>query len=324
MTDENGLLSSAGERLLHVAGDVSRERLDEAPVALSQFVQSYREWIAGNRGRLGTQQEQAEAWQLVCHAMIAAADIGEAIGLLIRFGKVVWGERGPCALREEEGNAILVFSEPHEAGPEGLIAAVWQLALTLCELEFLSQTRFREASGRVRHDDCLPDGVVRLLFGQPIRFDAGEVALLFDARHLRRPVVARPADLPRFFRELLPLTLGVGREPPRIEAMVAGLIRDDKRGPDYRDTGLSSVALRLGMSPASLRRRLQEEGSGFRPVKEAIYNELAQGWLRQGIGMEVIAARLGFSDAFAFRRFFRRLNGMAPSAFRAQALAKTG
>ena len=316
-------LSSTGRRLLRVAEDVSRGRNDAGPgemPLLSEFVQIYREWITSHRGRLGTQQQQAEGWQLICHAMITAADIGEAIGLLIRFGRVVWQERGPCELREEGDTAVLVFSERYLPGPEGLIAAVWQLTLTLCELEFLADRRFREASGRVRHTACVPDGVTSLLFAQPILYDTDEVALVFDRQHLRRPVVARPADLPRFFRELLPLTLGVRRDPPGIEAMTAGLIRDDKRGPDYRVSDLKGVASRLGLSAATLRRRLKDEGSCFRGIKETIYNELAQKWLRQReVGIEDIAARLGFSDGFAFRRFFRRLNDVSPSVWRARA-----
>ena len=317
---EDEPLSSAGRRLLAAARDVARERLEnaEAPTPLSQFVQIYREWISGNRGRLGTQQEQAEAWQLVCHAIITATDLRQAIGLLIRFGKVVWHERGPCELREEGGRAMLVFSEPHVEGQEGLIASVWQLALTLCELEFLGNVRLREASGQVRHQSCLPDGVVRLLFAPPIAFGASEVALVFDSAHLDRPVVARAADLPRFFREVLPLTLGVRREPLSIATLAAGLIRDDKRGPVYRYCDLDGVATRLGLGASSLRRRLHQEGISFRAIKDRIYNELAQTWLRErAVAIEDVAERLGFSDAFAFRRFFHRLNGQSPSAFRA-------
>lgn len=317
--DDAAPLSSTGQRLLAAAKDVSRDRRQgtEAPAPLSQFVQIYREWISANRGRLGTQQEQAEAWQLICHAMITATDLRQAIGLLIRFGKVVWHERGPCALREEGDRALLVFSEPHVEGQEGLIAAMWQLALTLCELEFLGNVRLRDASGQVRHQPCLPDGVVRLLFASPIAFGASEVALLFDRAHLDRPVVARAGDLPRFFGELLPLTLGVRREPLGIAALTAGLIRDDKRGPHYRASDLEGVAARLGLGASSLRRRLAQEGISFRALKEQVYNELAQAWLgERGIAIEEIANRLGFSDGFAFRRFFHRLNGCAPSAFR--------
>ena len=312
-------LTPAGRRLLEVAEDVARsdhlgDTSGDRPSPLSEFVQIYREWIAGNRGKPGTQQQQAEQWQLVMHAMVTAPDIEEAIHRLIRFGKVVWGGRGPTALRREDDRAVLAFAEPFRAGPEGLIAAIWLLALTLCELEFLAGIRFGGASGRVVHEAVLPEGILRLLFAAPIAFDAGEVALVIPASLLHRPVIARAADLPRFFGQLLPLTLGAGRAPPTMHSMVAGLIRDDKVGPEFLVPTLENVAARLGMSTATLRRRLRDEGLTYRLVKEEVYNALARGWLSQrDIPVGEVGLRLDFSDGFAFRRFFHRLNGVAPS-----------
>ena len=304
-----------------MAQDVSRGGVPDAaggegPNLLSEFVQIYREWIATNRGKFGTQQQQAEQWQLIMYAMVTAPQIEDAIRRLIRFGKVVWGERGPAELRRDGHHAVLVFAEPFRGGPEGLIAAIWPLALTLCELEFLANARFEGASGRVPHGACLPGDVIRLLFAAPIAFGSDEIALLIPWQYLHRPVVARATDLPRFFGQLLPLTLGARREPPSIQAMTAGLIRDDKLGPDFREPTLANVATRLGMSTATLRRRLRGEGVSYRLVKERVYNQLAQGWLTQrDVSIEDVAGRLDFSDGFAFRRFFRRLNGIPPSAF---------
>lgn len=312
-------VSGPGERLLRIARDVASDRpSDTRPSALSEFVQVYREWITTNRGRFGTQQEQAEQWQLLMYAMVTASRIEEAIERLIRFGKVVWGERGPSELRRDGDMAVLVFSEPYIPGPEGLVAALWTLALTLCELEFLANARFDGAQGQVVHERCLPEGIIRLLFAAPVSTQGREVALMFPAHHLRRPVAVRAADLPGFFRQLLPLTLGAQREPPSIAKVAAGLVRDDKQGPEFRESSLINVAARLAMSAPTLRRRLKAEGTSYRQIKEEVYNALAQDWLcQQEIAIEHIAERLDFSDGFAFRRFFRRRNGMSPSAYRA-------
>ena len=266
-------LTPTGRRLLQIAENVSRSDLasddtGEPPALLSEFLQIYREWIAGNRGKPETQRQQAEQWQLVMHAMITAPDIEEAIGRLIRFGKVVWGDRGPAELRREGDRAVLAFAEPFRAGPEGLIAAIWLLALTVCELEFLTGVRCNGASGRVVHDALLSEGIVRLLFAAPIRFGSAEVALVIPFAFLQRPVIARANDLPGFFKRLLPLTLSLRSTPPSIRSRVAGLIRDDKIGPDFRVPALINVASRLGMSTATLRRRLRDEGTSYRLVKQ--------------------------------------------------------
>ena len=316
------VLAEVSARLLRTAKGTLREvaphRLSDAqPLALSEFVQVYREWITLERGELGTQQQQADQWQLLVHCMVNAATIGDAIAQFLHFAPVVWGQRAPSGLREEGDVAALLFNETFRPGPEGLVAEIWMLSLILSTLEFLANTRFSGASGRVIHEACLPDGVARLLFNAPITYDQGEVALLVPRHYLRRPVAVRASDLPQFFRQLLPLTLGAARAVPDMRTMIAGLIRDHKQGPAYLDISRSHVAAMLGVSEATMRRRLGGEGVTFRQVKDEVFNALAREWLDAGdVSVATITARLGFSDTFAFRRFFVRQNGFAPSRFR--------
>lgn len=284
---------------------------------LSEFVQVYREWITLERGELGTQQQQADQWQMLVHCMVNAATIHDAIRQLLHFAPVVWGERAPTGLLVEGDFAALVFNEPYRPGPEGLVAAIWMLSLILSTLEFLGNTQLQGASGRVIHDAFLPDGVDRLLFNAPLAYGQADVALLLPRQQLRRPVAVRAADLPKFFRQLLPLTLGAVRSIPDMRAMVAGLIRDYKQNPPYREVSRGHVAAVLGVSEATMRRRLDKEGVTFRQVRDEVYSALALDWLERGdVAIGSIAARLGFSDAFAFRRFFTRQHNLPPSAFR--------
>ncbi len=315
-------LAEASARLLRSAQgtmrtSVPRQSKDAPPAELSQFVQLYREWIVLERSELGTQQEQADQWQMLVHCMVNAATVRDAIDQFLHFAPVVWGERAPVGLRDEGNVAALIFNEPHRPGAAGLVAAIWMQSLILGTLEFLANARMTGASGRVIHDNILPDGVARLLFDAPLAFAQSDVALLIPRAFLRRPVVMRATDLPRFFRQLLPLTLGAVRAIPDMRTMVTGLIRDYKRGPDYRDISRAHVAAMLGLSEATMRRRLEREGVTFREIKDAVYNDLAREWLDEGgVAVGTIAARLGFSDAFAFRRFFVRRNAVPPTAYR--------
>lgn len=317
----NAAISTTAERLLRVAEDVTKKDCvrwprEEAVSPLSEFVQIYREWITFERGRPETHEQQVAQWQIIVHCMITGATIEAAIRNLVRYGPVVWGEFGHMEMRDDGMNSALIFKEPLRQGREGLIGAIWPLALTLCVLEYLSSTKFRGARGRVPHSACLPESTIRLLFGPPLEFESGEVALVIPKRCLQRAVVIRAADLPEFFRQLLPLTLRVGKGRPRLSDIVAGLIRNDKlRSKD--SSGQSNIAMRLGLSEATLRRQLREEGQSFREIKEGVYDGLAKDWLNDAdLPIEEIASRLGFSEAFAFRRFFRRRNGIPPSAYR--------
>jgi AraC-like DNA-binding protein len=315
-------LAEASARLLRSAegtmgGALPLHSQDAAPAEISEFVQVYRQWIILERSELGTQQQQADQWQMLVHCMVNAATIDDAIAQLLHFAPVVWKQRAPGGLRHDGDTAALLFNEPRRAGAEGLVAVIWMQSLILGTLEFLANAQFPGVSGCVRHDNILPEGVARLLFGAPIAYGQEVAALLIPRQHLRRPVVARATDLQRFFRQLLPLTLGAARAMPEMQAMVAGLIRDYKHGPDYRDVSRAHVAAMLGVSEATMRRRLAREGVTYRQIKDAVYDKLAREWLDKGdVPVGTIATRLGFSDAFAFRRFFVRRNKLTPTAYR--------
>lgn len=80
-----------------------------------------------------------------------------------------------------------------------------------------------------------------------------------------------------------------------------------------------AAARALGMSTATLRRRLAEAGSSFRTVSSDARRAAAESLLVTGQSLEDIAVRLGFSDARSLRRACHAWFGMAPAAYRKQA-----
>lgn len=78
----------------------------------------------------------------------------------------------------------------------------------------------------------------------------------------------------------------------------------------------AQVASALGMSVASLRRHLGDDGVQFRDLRIKALNERAKGQLQNGKAIIDIAVDLGFSDSRSFARAFRQWNGMSPAQFR--------
>ncbi|WP_296622586.1 helix-turn-helix domain-containing protein [Rhizorhabdus sp.] len=76
------------------------------------------------------------------------------------------------------------------------------------------------------------------------------------------------------------------------------------------------VATALGVSVATLRRRLGESGTAFRDVRAAFLNRQARAALAEGLSIADVAESLGFSDGRSFARAFRQWNGMAPGDYR--------
>ena len=80
---------------------------------------------------------------------------------------------------------------------------------------------------------------------------------------------------------------------------------------------IEEVANKLHVSARTLHRRLQEEGSSFRAIKDAVRRDFALSRLektRQSV--ERIATDLGYSEPSAFFRAFQSWTGTAPSKYR--------
>lgn len=78
----------------------------------------------------------------------------------------------------------------------------------------------------------------------------------------------------------------------------------------------SEVASLLGMSPATLRRRLAEAGASFRTLLDAAQREIAATLLMTDKSLDDIASEIRYSDVRSFRRACRRWFGTTPVAYR--------
>jgi AraC-like DNA-binding protein len=85
----------------------------------------------------------------------------------------------------------------------------------------------------------------------------------------------------------------------------------------------ASVARRLGITSRTLQRRLAEEGTSFRGVRDAALWEAVEVLLSNpSLKIEAIAVSVGFSDLAAFSKAFRRWKGYPPTRFREVTLAR--
>lgn len=100
--------------------------------------------------------------------------------------------------------------------------------------------------------------------------------------------------------------------PARVAAIVERVEREIAAGRQDQ----AEIATALGMSVASLRRRLAEAGQPFRDVRARLMNSIACAALDDGRPISDIAETLGFADGRSFARAFRQWNGVAPGSYR--------
>ena len=86
---------------------------------------------------------------------------------------------------------------------------------------------------------------------------------------------------------------------------------------------LETVAEQLGLAPWSLQRRLRDEGLSFSQLVDGVRRELATHYLGQPqLPISQLAPLLGYSEASAFSRAFRRWFGVGPRQWRQQAAVR--
>jgi AraC-like DNA-binding protein len=77
------------------------------------------------------------------------------------------------------------------------------------------------------------------------------------------------------------------------------------------------LARAMFITKRTLARRLENEGTGYRALRDQLLSELAvRQLLEPGLTVEAIAASLGYNDSAALRKAFRRWHGCSPSEYR--------
>mgnify|MGYP005842899815 CR=1 FL=1 len=152
--------------------------------------------------------------------------------------------------------------------------------------------------------------------GVPVRWNARAYALVYDTAAAGLPVTGSPAGLPAenaVYRKIVELIEARTQAQPthisiadQVRAQIDGGLREQ-----------SSVARALGMSVATLRRRLADEGADFRSLKQAELDDRAKSLLRRGYDLAEVADLLGYADFRSFTRAFKAINGVTPSRYKA-------
>src|SRR5438477_941664 len=254
-------------------------------------------------------------FEFLCRSLIGSRDLGEALERTARFLALVLPEvRVQMNRRGAVAEIELVEAKrlrPRAADPRRVFALEWLLRL----LHGVSCWLVARAVPleRVRFPYPRPPHAAdyALVYTEHSTFGATSLAATIDAALLDLPVRRTEADVATF----------LDGAPGKITMVYR---RDREMVPRVREilarslsTGLAEVARDLGLSERTLHRRLRDEGSSFRAVKDQLRRSLALSQLEQTRkSIADIAADLGYSEPSAFFRAFQGWTGEAPSEHR--------
>lgn len=146
----------------------------------------------------------------------------------------------------------------------------------------------------------------------PVRFGQSQTGLLLTLSNLAFRLPEADAGLHEQARARLVSTLQISRR------QTGGHVRHLLRSLLLMDRGkMDDVAVRLGLNPRAMRRRLRREGTTFEAIKDEVRYAAARELLMLGsLGVTDIAITLGYASASSFVHAFRRWSGMSPGQWR--------
>ncbi len=250
------------------------------------------------------------SYGLVGYIMGNSRTLGEAFARLARHSRIVteavqlhW-ERDAAVGRIALGD---VAGEPRRAADGRLAFLV---------------TAARELTGRpvAPREVALPyprPGDVTCLeatFGSNVLFDRAQAEIAFEGSDVDSAVIGADPTLGGYLDDLAERMLAAmpaaAEFQDRARRAIWSALREGR-------ADLESVAARLAVSPRTLQRRLQAEGSSYAALLDTVRRELAIGLLRgRTLAVYEVAFLLGYSEPSTFHRAFRRWTGTSPRAFR--------
>ncbi|GAA5167121.1 AraC family transcriptional regulator [Pseudonocardia eucalypti] len=261
---------------------------------------------------LGSRPVPPGTLRMICFAMASAPDVEAAIARLRKFGDALPG-LSPISLSVDGELATLTIDTGRLDDPDHFLTV---LHLIAAHRVIGWATGRSVPPRRVELPFPTPPHAadLELVFGQRPRFGAPTATLVLPREILRAPIV-RTEEAMLAFLETAPADLLLNRPADSVSQLVRRAV---ERGVRDRDPVTAArLAEQLAMSEPTLRRRLREEGTSLREIRDEVLRAAAIASLERGQEpIAALAVRLGFSEPSAFTRAFRRWTGRSPLAYR--------
>ena len=330
MSFVNGMLSGLARNGIDAAPLLSAAGIDIADAASRVPVDRYAALYNRINRRLDdegfglfSQPLRVGSFEFLCRACISAPTLAEALLRAARFLRIVLPDLA-IAVERHQGHAELLICEsrrladnPDDGGR--VFAFEWLLRMLHGLSCWLAGRGLALDSVIFPYRRPAHAADYALIFTENSRFaptlpdGCGTLVASFNANLLDLPIRRDEAALASFLDGAPGKITSLYR---RDREMVIR-VRDLLRAALPATLGLEDIGDRLHLSPRTIHRRLDEEGSSFRAIKDALRRDMALARLtKTRDAVSQIAADLGYADPSAFYHAFVEWTGMAPIHYR--------
>jgi AraC-like DNA-binding protein len=249
---------------------------------------------------------------MLCHSVLNCKTLGQALDRSLRFYALILDDISGSAERDSKEARIVLHEAP---GVSQRVFAHELLLMLLYGVScWLVGRRIPILRTEFSYAEPPHSAEYRLMYCTDLHFNRPHTLLAFEASYLDLPVVQNERSAKEFLRTAPESILLKYKNGSSLTARVRRRLRQFLPGtvPDFEQ-----LADEMSMTPATMRRRLHEEGESYQSIKDQLRRDLAISYLSHSKRSVMdIALELGFSERSAFHRAFRKWTGASPGEFR--------
>lgn len=253
------------------------------------------------------------SFAMLAQSLIACDNLHAALKRMVRFFNLLLDDF-QCALEVDDGGARLAIRHVSPQGrqrPFGFETLLMMQHGLAC---WLVGRRIRILSASFCYPEPSRSAEYQRMYSEQLHFDQDATAICFDQAFLDLPVVQDQRAVATFLRNAPGNIVLKYKNSGGLAAQIRRRLRTGART-DWPD--FDAFAMHLNMAPATLRRRLDDEGQSFQLIKDQLRRDMAIDLLcHSSRSLASIAEQLGFAEASAFHRAFKKWTGVNPGAYR--------
>lgn len=309
-----------GDKLLHEVGLTRAEIVDPLwrgkSEKLARLVQLV--WLALNDEFMGFTEHRCKVgtFAMVVHSIMGEETLERALKKAVLFyGLVTDDIRMSLPTTDDTVTLEMVFDRP-ELDPNHYFhefwLSIWYRLMSWMggSLAPLAKVTFSYPKPEVRFEEF------KYMFRAEYEFNAPVTSLVFRKDFLQSPITRSKQELKEFLSVaplgFMTIPADVTSYGRRIRSLLLPRRKLPLEFPEFEE-----VASELGVGEQSLRRKLKQEATSYRDIKENIRRDLAiEKLIRGNSSISEIAEMLGYSETRAFTRAFHNWTGVSPLQYR--------
>jgi len=261
---------------------------------------------------LGLQQRLTE-WGPFGFLFLNAPTIGDALNDLCRYGAALQSHALFKIIEDENRFGVEYVSNHRELNGWELDAEI-TIAFIMSIVSGLVRKTVVPRTITFQHQAMSDVSVYKQWLGTSPDFGSRTNVVIYPARIAKQPVPNADAELYKVLKRHMRELTSVEVEEEHLLNFVRNNI---ERGLTGGTATLKHIAAEIGLEPRTLQRRLKDEGTSFHLLVDGVRISRAVYFLtKTRISMTDIAFELGYAEASAFTRAFKRMVGFSPNQYR--------